>query len=481
MKPHLMQDTARSIKTRDGRDEMNMAEFPIALLSDRVPEGTNTLEFHDTIRDKQSGKTITRKLTITGTEKYGLPTAKDDEVLLALIHLTRLQNNLTNRQVDFSRYAVVHLLGWNETGASYHRVEQSLHRWASVYLSYENAWWDNQRKSWVDEGFHIIERVTLFDREKSLKDSSGQMAFPFSSFTWGEVIFRSFNDGYLKGLDLDFFLDLQTSTAKRMYRFLDKHFYARPTLEYDLREFAQEHVGLSRDYHTGKIKEKLAPAIKELEEKGFLEPLPASERYRQVRRGEWKVIFQKQPAIEAKPEKPIKIDKPAPTGLEKELIDRGVTPSTAAELVAAFPAERIAGKIDVFDWMTGKKVKRFSDNPAGYLVASIRDDYAAPKGFTPKAERERLRQEMEAKQQRKDEILRRKEADEQAIRQARREHIDGYLQRLPAAERKALEKRALASIPGFQRNFLRDEGPMAQAVRQNAIDDEVLRLHPLPA
>ena len=31
---------------------------------------------------------------------------------------------------------------------------------------YENAWWDNQAKSWVDEQFHVLDNVTLYDRER---------------------------------------------------------------------------------------------------------------------------------------------------------------------------------------------------------------------------------------------------------------------------------------------------------------------------
>jgi hypothetical protein len=50
------------------------------------------------------------------------------------------------------------------------------------------------------------------------------------------------------------------------------------------------------------LKQKLAPAIDELEQKGILKPLPAGERYIQVRRGEWKIVFRKkQPESEEKP------------------------------------------------------------------------------------------------------------------------------------------------------------------------------------
>src|SRR5262249_10057946 len=63
-----------------GKDEMNIAEFPISLLCDRSPKGQNSVEFSDHIFDSQTGCEISRTLTITAPEKYGLPTSTDDDV-----------------------------------------------------------------------------------------------------------------------------------------------------------------------------------------------------------------------------------------------------------------------------------------------------------------------------------------------------------------------------------------------------------------
>lgn len=66
-----------------GRDELNLAEFPITLLSDRVPKGCKTLVFEDKVFDQQNGELVSRKVTVTGSDAYGLPTAVDDEILVA--------------------------------------------------------------------------------------------------------------------------------------------------------------------------------------------------------------------------------------------------------------------------------------------------------------------------------------------------------------------------------------------------------------
>ena len=68
-----------------------------------------------------------------------------------------------------------------------------------------------------------------------------------------------------------------------------------------------------------------------------------------------------------------------------------MTKATAAELAQRHPAEFIQPKMDVFDWLVEKQDKRVAKSPAGYLVKSITDDYAAPKGFISKAERQQRR------------------------------------------------------------------------------------------
>src|SRR5829696_7464570 len=170
---------------------------------------------------------------------------------------------------------------------------------------YENAWWDNAAKSWVDENFHVLDNVTLYDRERRRPSGrSGKSAradraagrgdktpLPLSSFRWNEVIFQSFQSGNLKQLDLEFYLRLRLPTTKRMFRFLDKRFYRRSRLDFDLRTLACEHIGMSRTYAPTELKRRLKPALEELEQLGFLEPLSAEERYSYVKRGCWRIIL----------------------------------------------------------------------------------------------------------------------------------------------------------------------------------------------
>jgi len=130
----------QSKRSPRGRDELNLAEFPLCCIADRLEPGQKTLRFEDRTWDAGRREMITRQLTITGADEYGLPTALDDEVLLGLIQVSKLAD-FTDRRVNFTRYQLLRLLGWRDESKSYDRIARSLNRWVGVTLYYQNAWW----------------------------------------------------------------------------------------------------------------------------------------------------------------------------------------------------------------------------------------------------------------------------------------------------------------------------------------------------
>jgi hypothetical protein len=363
------------------RDELNFAEFPIAAVSDVVPDNQKTLEFTDEIFDPSSGKTVARTLTITAADKFGLPTALDDEVLLGLIQLTSEQE-FRDRRVHFSRYGLIKLLGWRDESKSYKRVEDSLNRWAGVTLQYRKAWWSKEEKCWVNETFHVIDQVSVFDRERierRRKMAKDQPEKALSSFAWNETVFQSFQAGYLKSLDFDFYKSLAGAIAKRMYRFLDKRFYHRGRWEFDLRTFACEHIGLSKNYSNSELKRKLLPAVLELEGRGFITPLPEDERFRKIERGSWRTVFVKaQPHPRGSPSQEADGD-----ALVRELVARGITRRSAQKLLAHHPRGKVEEKIRLYDRLKVGGGGGAIRNRAGWLYAAIVNDYAVPPEPTP--------------------------------------------------------------------------------------------------
>lgn len=268
-----------------GRDSLSLVEFPLGFLADRPKDGVKTLVFESTHG----------KLVITGADAYGLPTAFDTDVIVGLMALTKTRNNFTSATVPFTRYELMTVMDRPNDGRQYARLDDSLRRWAGVTLNYQGAWWEKGVKGRVDATFHILDDVQTFDAEKRRTMLAKGQGPAESTFTWGRRFFQSCQDGSLKNLDLATYFGLKRAVTKQLYRFLDKRFHSRREWTFDLHKLALGHVGLSPDYTPAKIKEKLRPALAELEAMGFLEAMSPAERYQPVECGRWKITLARGP------------------------------------------------------------------------------------------------------------------------------------------------------------------------------------------
>jgi plasmid replication initiation protein len=241
------------------RDEMNLAEFPLTVLSKRVDPSVKTLEFTDAVKGK-NGELVNRKWIITGADKFGLPTSSDDEVLLGLLKLTA-DDGLRQRKIYFTRYELLKILRWTTEGRSYTRLQNALDRLSGVRIKATNAFYDNESKLHSTRNFGIIDEYEIND---------GRDTRP-SFFTWSEVLFTSFQVGFIKKLDLDFYLDLESAVSKRLYRYLDKHFWYRSRIQMNLFTLAHEKIGISRNYvYASSLRQQIEPALDELKQRAML-------------------------------------------------------------------------------------------------------------------------------------------------------------------------------------------------------------------
>lgn len=468
---------AMGTKTTDGKDELNLVEFPLCTLAHRLRPDRKTLQFEDQVWDERHGVVVPRQLTITGSDAYGLPTVLDDEVLLGLIQLTKL-HGFADRKVPFTRYQLIRILGWRNDSKSYGRIEESLNRWTGVTLYYQNAWWNKARKCWVNEKFHVLDNVWICHRSDRSDGNDADDGAPSSAFVWNEVIFRSFQAGNLKSIDFEFFKSLDSAIAKRLYRFLDKRFFHKPRWDFSLKELAWEHVGLARGYDVASLKRKLRPGIAELEQKGFLASMSEAERFRKVCSGEWRVLFAK---AASKPSTNRRCDdKENGNTLTEALIKRGVTAAKAHEAVREFPPESIQAQLAVFDWLLARQDPKVSLNPPGFLVSAIRRNYAAPRDFVRCQEQTRRQQKEREHRNRLRARQQANAAREQAKQVECNQRIQGFLRSLSEEQRLQIERQALAQAPLFQRKLVERGGSSGQAAKQAVLDTFVAGLLPAP-
>ena len=465
-----IEEDSMAKKSSDGKDELNLAEFPLCALAHRLRPDQKTLRFEDRLWDDRRKQTITRQLTITGSDAYGLPTALDDEVLLGLIQISK-QQQFASRVVRFTRYQLIELLGWRNESKSYDRLEASLNRWMGVTLYYQNAWWNKKRQCWVDEKFHVLDNTRLFQRDNpgSGADDDGIS----SVFIWNEVIFQSFQAGNVKALDFDFFRELRGAVAKRLYRFLDKRFYHRGQWEFDLAEFAHEHAGLSRCYDTANLKRKLRSGIAELEQRGYLKPMTDTERFRKLCSGEWRITFEKQKEAAATPSAAPEASCPP---LVEALVQRGVALSTAQRTVKEFSAERIQTQVEVFDYLVAQKDAKVSRNPPGFLVSAIRSEFAPPKSFRDHATEQQRQEESERRKVRDTQRKQRQEIAAREKEQAEQNAIRQFWDSWSTEERSRLEDEALELATPMQHRMLARGGTLAEATRKSLLNAYAIKL-----
>ena len=338
-------------------DELNLAEFGLASAGERLLDGKKTVIFEDTVWDKDARKRLPRKLAISGSDLYGLPTAKDDDVLLALVQLSAA-GGFADREVQFSRYELLKLLRWEDSTRNYRRLSKSLRRWAGLTVYSNRAFYDHRRKSWVNRDFGVIDNLILYERE----DADGPAV---SRFSWNSVFFDSFQAGYLKRLDWDLYCRLRSPVAKRLYRFLDKRFYRGGKVEADLRTLAERTVRLSASNHTGQHKRQLLVGIVELEREWELKPTDPAERFRREARGKWTVVFERKRRASSEGV----ASGNTLTGVAADLAAAGVSPTMAARLGADADERTVRTMLALFEHYRAAGKRR----EAGFLVNCVRD------------------------------------------------------------------------------------------------------------
>jgi hypothetical protein len=464
---------------REGRDELNLAEFPISAIGTRLDPSVKTILFQDAAFDKSTGETITRKLTITASDQYGLPTAPDDEILLGLLQLSRIQN-FEARTVSFTPYQLLRVLGWSINTNNYRRLKESINRWLGVTLYYENAWRDKKTGQWIDASFHFLEQVEFYKPGQESKLSPDGL----SVFRWNDLVFRNFQEGNLKILDFHLYRALEGSITKRLFRFLDKRFYLRKKLTFDLEAFACEKIGLTRPVKMkasnrattdiAQIKRRLLKAIQELESINYIRAMSPTERFTKNSAGTWEVHFEKQPLSEEQEQGTLTIEIEEVSPLEGRLIGHGMNRSQARKLVSEYDDTRIEAQLEALEFLLLRGGESVPTNRGGWLLKAIMENYSAPRGFKSSAQLADENRQKAEKAKERQEAARRKKAEQEA-EEARKNadwennqnRIREYLQSLSPTKRTEVEIAALeASIIG--------RGQVSPRVRQNIIDRYVL-------
>ena len=232
------------------KDEMNLVEFPLGPLTTL---SSKTLEIDHPVYDRQLKRVVNRRLIITGADAFGLPRPIDEQVLIGLKALT-YEAGFTSRKVEFSQYQLCRTLGWKPDGRAYQRLEASLDRLAGTTLKFKDSWWDQGEQEWKTHTFHLIENVELCSRNRLQKQRAltKRQSLALNRFTWNEVVFKSFQDGFIKSIDMAMYRKISAGRRRevplRLYRILDKRFHKTTQVTVELRKLCVGKLGMSPGY-----------------------------------------------------------------------------------------------------------------------------------------------------------------------------------------------------------------------------------------
>jgi len=370
---------------------MNLAEFPIALMSDRNINNLKTITKKRNIK-LSNGYKLEQEWTITGSDAHGLPLAKDDDVLIALLKLGYM-NDFDDQNIYFTRYQLIKIIGWEKQGWCFDRIEKSLARLMGTRIYSKKSFWDNADKSYISEGFGIIDSYSIKEKDDLTSNESGEKLYCHVKLS--DKLFQSIKSGYVKSINTQIYFNLNSSIAKRLYRYLDKKKHNKKEYSINLITLAEINLGMnmSKRKYRSQIKQRLEKAHEELIKIGFLKEVTYQQNYMTnncivtYRFGTNEKIREIEMFTEP-------IQKESETFLN--MVKRGIGQEIARKLINKYGEENINEKIEVFDFLVNTKSQIISKNPIGWLRKSIEDDYIPPKNYiTEKKEEEKVQKKKE--------------------------------------------------------------------------------------
>lgn len=245
-----------------GKDEMNLAEFPIARLGRN--DTRKVIEYHGQIVEKD-GSVLEQKWVVSGSAKFGLPTEFAERVLVALMALSA-EERFIDRKVSFTPYRILRMLNMSTGNVNYKAVKKALQQLVGVTIYSEGSFWDkaHEKRVTTEKGFHLLDDFWLKSMKSNVEDEE------ISAYVvWGERFWENFKAGYIKNLDVTFYYSLDSTLARRLYRFLDKRMHYRDEYQIDIFDLAAR-LGMKECRYPSHLLKKFKPAFTELIERNYL-------------------------------------------------------------------------------------------------------------------------------------------------------------------------------------------------------------------
>jgi hypothetical protein len=347
--------------------EINLELIPLFLYKTRR-RSEESLEATNVIRTLD-GQRLEQYVKVVGGREYGIPGPVDRDVHVGIMKLVHRAGGMPpDGVVSFSLYELLKILGKNRGGNNYEKVRESLDRIADCVIYAKNAFYDNE-----SEQFRTHRFTPWSVHFASTTQGQGRSA-ERHVLKFHEILVRSYNSGFLKTLDTDFFFSLKSPMAKSLYQLVDAKRRGKLSWTVGVQQLRQL-IPMPENYrYDSKIREKVEPGLKELKRRGFLE------RSDYEQRGEDQVICFRisRQFVECRQRPQVAL-----SSRERDTADalmrHGVSTPKAEKLVSDNGARHCRRYLDALPHQTG------ITNPAGWLIKYIENAWpvALPERATP--------------------------------------------------------------------------------------------------
>ena len=219
--------------------EMNLAEFPFAVLSKNRPEKLEVIEYQDTIHGK-NGNVVPRLWRLKPSIEYGFGSTELTSLLFEIFQIWKEQGFKSRRIHIGSIYNLIQRMNLSVTSTkTYDRINADLHALVEMSVEARNAFWDNEKKSYVSKTFHLFDEVNLYHRSEH---SAYQGTLPFSYISASETLWHSIESNTLvtlKGVGRDLFYSL-TPTEQKLGLYLAKVLGNKTEYRRDVEDLARQ-------------------------------------------------------------------------------------------------------------------------------------------------------------------------------------------------------------------------------------------------
>lgn len=280
------------------RSEVNLLAYPFFALTSKDVFTRRKTEFKTVVR--RGGEKLEILWRVTSDPEYGHPGPFGKKIYRAIEQIIEEIGFPVENPIRFSIYELCKRMEITPGGSNYEKIKGALERMISTTIKSKGTFFHKGTEHWIDDTFHLYERIVF----KGRKLEDGSIADTNCLFL-GRWYLESLNARYVKPLDFEYYKNLVTNVAQRLYELLGVKFYGifdknQSYIRYRYSTLCQLLPLIPQDY-LSKAKTVLEPAHKELVKTEFLKEA----RWEEIEheKGDWLIYYYPGPRAKAEIER----------------------------------------------------------------------------------------------------------------------------------------------------------------------------------